>query len=48
MKQKKFYEPPFGELLELATPLSLLDTVSTEGDIQDWEQESPIETTEIE
>lgn len=47
-KTKQTYHSPSIEVLELRTPLSLLDSLSTEGDLHDWTQESPVETTEVE
>lgn len=48
MIKKLAYEPPFLEELRLSCGLHLLDTLSTEGDVNDWIQETPIDIIEEE
>lgn len=48
MSKKTTYEPPYIEAIRLSSALSLLETLSTEGEIGDWTQENPIDTIELE
>lgn len=42
------YEPPVLEEFLLNSALNLLDSLSIEGDINDWEQQPPINLVEVE